>query len=316
MEWVVTTASTIEGARELALDELGVDASEAEFEVLQEPSKGFVGIGAKQARVQARIVPTVPRAKQDGRSRRRRTPRQSDRGGQRQSKQTQKSEGGTNGRKTSQKKKPVDKNKSGSNNDSSTRKNGNTKPKPAQAGKSGQSNPKEARRSKDQSQVNKEAPVEDPMTLEEQGEVAAAFLTGLRDQMGLTGDVVKRDIDEDNLEVAIDGDGLGLLVGPKGQTLHALQEVTKTVLQRKAVNGAKGRIRVDVGGYREHRREALIAFTTQAAEDVLDSGSECSLEPMIASERKIVHDTVNDIDGVATISEGTDPRRRVVIVSS
>ncbi len=156
--------------------------------------------------------------------------------------------------------------------------------------------------------------MEDPMSLEEQGTLAQEFLAGFLDEMGATATLGIREIDEDNLEVTIDGDDLGLLIGQRGQTLQALQEITKTVLQRQAINGAIGRVRLDVASYKAKRREALIEFTGRLADQVLDTGDECALEPMVSADRKIVHDAVNDIDGVETISEGTDPRRRVVIV--
>lgn len=73
------------------------------------------------------------------------------------------------------------------------------------------------------------------------------------------------------------------------------------------------RLRVDVGGYRERRREALARFAQKAAAQVLASAEPAALEPMNAADRKVVHDTVNDIEGVRTSSEGEEPRRRVVI---
>ena len=72
-------------------------------------------------------------------------------------------------------------------------------------------------------------------------------------------------------------------------------------------------MRVDVGGYRERRREALAAFARQVAEEVRDTQVERALEPMNPPDRKVVHDTVAEIEGVATSSEGEEPRRRVVI---
>jgi spoIIIJ-associated protein len=71
---------------------------------------------------------------------------------------------------------------------------------------------------------------------------------------------------------------------------------------------------VDVGGYRQARRAALEKFTLQVAEEVKASGRPRSLEPMSPADRKVVHDTANEIDGVATESEGEEPRRRVVIL--
>jgi spoIIIJ-associated protein len=75
-----------------------------------------------------------------------------------------------------------------------------------------------------------------------------------------------------------------------------------------------GRLFVDVAGYRQRRREALERFTQSLAEEVKTSGARKLLEPMSAADRKVVHDTANGIDGVRTISEGEDPRRRVVIL--
>jgi spoIIIJ-associated protein len=86
------------------------------------------------------------------------------------------------------------------------------------------------------------------------------------------------------------------------------------VVQRQASGTHHGRVRLDVSGYRQRRREALERFATQVAEDVRSSGVQRALEPMNAADRKVVHDTVNEIDGVATASEGEDQRRRVVIL--
>jgi spoIIIJ-associated protein len=70
---------------------------------------------------------------------------------------------------------------------------------------------------------------------------------------------------------------------------------------------------VDVGGYRQRRREALAEFASQLAAEVKDAGVERALEPMSPPDRKVVHDTISEIDGVTTGSIGEEPRRRVVI---
>ena len=103
-----------------------------------------------------------------------------------------------------------------------------------------------------------------------------------------------------------------MLIGPRGQTLSAIQELTRTVAQRKVAEG-QPRIVVDVAGYRKDRREALERFTRDVAAQVVASGVVRVLEPMPPADRKVVHDTVNSIDGVSTSSEGEEPRRRVVI---
>ena len=151
--------------------------------------------------------------------------------------------------------------------------------------------------------------------LAQQAGVARDFLTGLLDAFDAEGTVEVRDVDEETVEVAVTGNGLGLLIGPKGATLAAIQEVTRTVVQRQT-GGRNGRILVDVGGYREKRRQALAEFTRQIAAQVKETGVPKALEPMSPADRKVVHDVVNEIGGVSTLSEGEEPRRRVVIEPS
>ena len=150
--------------------------------------------------------------------------------------------------------------------------------------------------------------------LAEQGEVVRAFLLDLVDAFGLEGQVTTATGEDGAVELAVAGDDLGLLIGPKGQTLQAIQELARSALQRQKPGETHARIRVDVGGYRERRREALARFTRDVAEQVKTSGVQKALEPMSPPDRKVVHDTVNEIDGVTTVSEGEDARRRVVIL--
>ena len=151
----------------------------------------------------------------------------------------------------------------------------------------------------------------DDVDIEVQAERAATFTRELVDAMGLAGRVTSR-VDDDTVLIEVEGDGLGLLVGPRGSTLQAVEELVRAVVQR-GLSGRSARLRVDVGGYRERRRQALAAFARQVAEQVRETGVERGLEPMGAPDRKVVHDTLADMDGVATSSEGEEPRRRVVI---
>ena len=154
---------------------------------------------------------------------------------------------------------------------------------------------------------------EQELDLGQQAEVAETFVRGLLERFSLPAQTTTVTLDEETFEVQVAGDELGLLIGPKGQTLQAVQEMTRTAVQRRASNRT-GRILVDVAGYRVRRREALERFTRQVADDVRTSGVQRVLEPMSAADRKIVHDTANDLDGVRTVSEGEDPSRRVVII--
>lgn len=150
--------------------------------------------------------------------------------------------------------------------------------------------------------------------LAEQGEVVRAFLLDLLDAFGLDGTVTATPAEEGAVELDVTGEDLGLLIGPKGQTLQAIQELSRSALQRQKPGEAHARVRVDVSGYRQRRREALERFVQGVAEQVKESGVQKALEPMSPPDRKVVHDTVNEIEGVSTVSEGEDARRRVVIL--
>lgn len=148
-----------------------------------------------------------------------------------------------------------------------------------------------------------------------QQDLVVEFLGGLTKAFGVAGEAKVVNSDDLGFEVNVDGDNaeLAVLIGPRGRHVSALHEVSKTMLQRRLPIGARARLRVDVGGYRKRRREALEAYVSELAEKVRESGTERGLEPMSASDRKVVHDAVNQISGVSTISTGEEPRRRVVL---
>ena len=108
----------------------------------------------------------------------------------------------------------------------------------------------------------------DDATVEQQADIIADFLEGLVEAYGLDGEVSQEQIDDETIEVQIDGDDLGLLIGPKGQTLTAIQELSRTVVQRRASGTHHGRVRLDVSGYRQRRREALERFARSVADEV------------------------------------------------
>jgi spoIIIJ-associated protein len=155
---------------------------------------------------------------------------------------------------------------------------------------------------------------EEAINASQQGDLVADFLSGMLDAFDVDGDIVIDELDDDTVEVRVEGDDLGLLIGGGGSTMTAIQELARTYVKRQAPEGIRGRVFVDVGGFRQRRREALEAFSAKVAAQAIENGSEIALEPMNAADRKIVHDTMNDIEGVSTISEGEDPNRRVVVI--
>lgn len=150
-----------------------------------------------------------------------------------------------------------------------------------------------------------------PEQLDEEADAAADFLEGLLDAMDLPGDLRIHVLD-DHAEVEIAEIGSGALIGRRGQTLDAIQELVRCALQRQFQRRA--RVLVDAEGYRARRLEKLREKAEEAIDRVLDSGEEVRLEPMDVFERKAVHQVVAEVDGVASKSLGREPGRRVVVV--
>lgn len=279
MEWVETTGRTIEEAKNAALEMLGVDVDDAEFEIIEEPKPGLFGRTRGEARVRARVRPTQVRPKTERRDRRRRE------GGR--------SEGGReNGR-------------------SEGNRNGGEKRNGSRGQGGGERKPRPEREARPPREPREERPKGDPVDPAVVGAQAVSFLEGLTAAFGLSGKVVLVREDEE-MEVQVNGEDLGLLVGPKGNTLLALQDLTRVVAQRR-LGDHDTRLRVDVAGYRERRRDALSRFATKVANDVIETGKPRMLEPMASADRKVVHDTLAEIDGVTTRSRGEDPYRQIVV---
>ncbi len=151
--------------------------------------------------------------------------------------------------------------------------------------------------------------------LEEQGEVAAEFLEGLLSRMGLDAEVEPvfegGTMYVDVLGQGPDDEDMGLLIGRHGQTLEALQELTRVVVGQRT--GMRARIVVDIEDYKRRQRSRLEARAREVAARVARSHQEEELEPMNPFERKLVHDAVAAVPGVQTASRGEEPERRVVI---
>jgi spoIIIJ-associated protein len=139
-----------------------------------------------------------------------------------------------------------------------------------------------------------------------------AVLEEVVDALDLEGEIsVSESADEITARVEGDGDDLGLLIGRRGQTIDAVQLLCYRIAFRG--RGDRKRVSVDAAGYRDRRREAVERQADRAAERALESGKEIELEPMSATERKIVHDRLADRPGLETFSEGDEPDRCVIV---
>nr|WP_203871950.1 R3H domain-containing nucleic acid-binding protein [Planomonospora parontospora] len=150
----------------------------------------------------------------------------------------------------------------------------------------------------------------DLAALEQEGEIAADYLEGLLDIADIDGDI-DMDVEGDRAVVSVVDVKGGDLVGPNGEVLEALQELTRLAVHRQT--GERSRLMLDIGGYRDRRRAELRELGTKIAGDVKRSGEPKSLQPMTPFERKIVHDAVAAA-GLRSESEGEEPRRFVVVL--
>ena len=324
MEWVEVTGRTVEEAKDRALDRLGVDERDAEFEVIEEPRAGFFGRVKGEARVRARVKPALRAKPESGDRRNRRGGRQRTRSGG-----EGESSGGRGQASAATKVKPrsapvrasaaVDDDGAdgagdiGSGDESAIEQSdrasgsGNARRRGGR-GRSG----RPSGRPDGPDDVQREGG--NTVPLETQVEMTEEFAKGLVQAFGYTADTTSEiSEDHESAEVRIDGGELGLLIGPKGRTLAAINEISRAVVLRQLDAAPEGRVHVDVSGYRQRRREALERFARSVAEEVVSSGRAKALEPMSAADRKTVHDAVAEIAGVRTSSEGEEPSRRVVI---
>src|SRR5687768_4499442 len=146
--------------------------------------------------------------------------------------------------------------------------------------------------------------------LENEGDIAADYLEELLDIADLDGDL-DMDVEGDRAAVSIVGADLSQLVGPDGEVLEALQELTRLAVYRET--GERSRLMLDIGGYRAGKRSALEKLAGEAAARVKETGEPESLDPMTPFERKVVHDAVAEA-GCRSESEGVEPRRFVVVL--
>jgi spoIIIJ-associated protein len=146
--------------------------------------------------------------------------------------------------------------------------------------------------------------------LELEGEIAADYVEGLLDLADLDGDI-DMDVEGDRAVVSVVGATLDELVGPRGEVLEALQELTRLAVHRQT--GARTRVMLDVGGYRKRRKEELTEAGLAAADEVKQTGQPKKMAPMNPFERKVVHDAVAAA-GLSSESEGEEPARRVVVL--
>ncbi len=258
MDWVEVRGRSVHVAVAAGLEELGLSSEDqADIEVIQEPEKGFLGIGGQDA---------IVRIKPKPRRRRRR--------------------GGRHRRQPDKK-----------------------AAEPKSQRKGSQAKPQDRKPT-----AKAPAPKEEVAVTEvdpgEQAQVVVGFLNGLLEALGLEG-TVSSNVDEDIVMVDVEGEQTEALIGPRGSIMQAIHEVSRTVVQRQTKHPV--RLRLDIAGYTQRRREALAIYAGRLAEQVKAEGQEIILEPMNSADRKVIHDAIAEVEGVRTYSEGEEPHRSVVV---
>ncbi len=145
-------------------------------------------------------------------------------------------------------------------------------------------------------------------------DIAKEYLEKVLAAMGVTEFTCTVKEENNGCVITLDGEHLGFIIGRRGDTLDALQYLTSLVANR--VDNAYYRVTLDIGNYREKRGQALVALAQRLAAKTLRTGRRSSLEPMNPYERRIIHTSVQKVEGATSYSVGSEPNRHVVITAS
>lgn len=281
MRTVESSAKTMEEAVTLGLEKLGVSFSDVKIDILDEGSKGFLGIlGGKPVVVRLTVREDAETTGEDVLS----------------SITLDSAEKKPARRAEKPKAKPQEK-----------------KPAKAEAEKPVKAEtPKAPKEPKESKPVKQEAPkAEQPTGDDAALSKAHDFLNDLTKLMGVEVSINAHRDDEGNVRVDMFGDTLGILIGRRGETLDALQYLTSLYVNRDQEEYT--RVTLDTENYRAKREEALRRLANRMANRAVKTGRKVVMEPMNPYERRILHSALQQNDAVTTHSEGEEPNRHVVI---
>ena len=274
MRYVETSGKTVDDAITAALLELGLPSEQVDIEILQESSKGVLGIfGAKEARIRA-TAKAVP-VEEELFSEKVEEP-------------------------VKEEVKPVQQEKA--------------QPETLYVMDTLVEDRLAAARAKAEAQAQAEAakePVEYSEDAKIAQEAAIEFLIPVLKKMGVEAEITGEMEEADVLKLDIQGQGLGVIIGKRGNTLDSLQYLTALIANKKTQEHIK--IKLDAENYREKRKQTLEKLAINLAKKVRKTNRRVALEPMNPYERRIIHSVLQSFDGVETHSEGEEPFRKVVI---
>ena len=176
---------------------------------------------------------------------------------------------------------------------------------------------REAKRPERKAEPKTEKTPREPMNLgeevrDEKSEQIRAFLSGLLEHMDAKAEVKVYEVEKGRYKVILEGEKLGALIGRRGETLDAIQQLTNYSINRSG-ESKRARVQIDAENYREKREESLERLAQKVAGKVVKYRRNVTLEPMNAYERHVIHTALQDTQYITTFSIGTEPNRRVVI---
>ena len=279
-DFIDVTGKTEEEAIRKALEPLNVDRFDVSVEVLERAKSGFLGIGAAPAKVRVYygeeeeiVIPAAaPAAPAAPKAEKPQQPRKEKKAEKQPAKQQPKK---TPAKTEKKAEKPVEK--------------------------------------VEKAPVVKEETAPVSLGEEVSDEKAAAiksFLTGLLAQMEVQAEIKVYMPEKGRYKVILEGEKIGAIIGRRGETLDAIQQLTSYSVNR---TGGRARIQLDAEGYRDKREQSLQHLAHKVAAKVVKYRRSVTLEPMNAYERHVIHTALQDVPGVMTYSTGTDPDRRVIV---
>ena len=176
---------------------------------------------------------------------------------------------------------------------------------------------REAKRGERRAEPKAEKTPHEPVVLgeeirDEKSEQIRTFLSGLLEHMDAKAEVKVYEVEKNRYKVILEGEKLGALIGRRGETLDAIQQLTNYSINRSG-ESKRARVQIDAENYREKREESLERLAQKVAGKVVKYRRNVTLEPMNAYERHVIHTALQDTQYITTFSIGTEPNRRVVV---
>ena len=286
MREVIQEAKTVEEAIDLACQQLGVDRGDAEFEILTLPKRGFLGLRNTPAKVRVYVEEPAPAPQRPRRERPERAERP-----ERQERPER-----------------VERQERPERAERPRRERPAPQPQPEAAAPAVESQPEPAQPPRQEQRQQLEFVPAD--TLEGKARAAADYLQSVLSAMDIQAEITAA-FPENGVILRLAGEGLGVIIGRRGETLDALQYLCGLVANRQ--EGDYLRVTIDSGNYRQKRERTLEQLAKKLSGNVVRFGRPATLEPMNPYERRIIHSTVSKLEGVTSASIGEEPNRRVVI---